>query len=958
MQPELRKHLAARLGESPWLERLALQIEFARAFAPLYPSQAEEWGALLDEAEREALSLSADSLENGVRSIETSLAPIAAEAKKQTIHCIGHGHIDMNWMWSWPETVATTRDTFASVLSFMQQYPQFTYTQSQASVYALIEKYDPPMFEEIRQRVKEGRWEVAAVHWVEGDKNIVNGESICRHILFARDYFQEKFGLSPEDVPVDWEPDTFGHAHTIPNFLAQGAAKYYYCCRTGGGYGHVRVGEERPPVFWWQGTDGSRVLVFKETTWYNSFVNIGRNIALPHVAFAQVTGLSDWMNVYGVGNHGGGPTREEIELYLSMQDWPCYPTVVFGTAKKYFETIESSIAAEGLNIPVLDHELNFEFTGCYTSQSLIKQANRLGENYCLDAETLNALVLKDPLADAQLKEAWTNVLFNQFHDILPGSGVRQTREHALGLFQEVGAITGMIKRRAGEALTANLNTAALLPDSPWADEERASLRQGKANAPYVAGTGTNAGLTGHSQGSSGGVRFRPFVLWNPCAWERQEMVEVDLYDMDLDPSRIVARDEEGLQWPTLYLGSERDWAHEKETVMFPAKVPALGYRTYLLMEGEVTGEVPPVEAQSETHFKVGDWEFELDRYRSGLSKVVHVPSDTAYTTHCEPLGNWEFLTESPRGMTSWALGDVGQTAQTVPSSRYSIDGVQRNQGTGEPLKSGSAVLARHYLKVPDSDSTIQLRTLIHGQHPTIEFGAEIDWLEIGTDEKGIPGLRIDFEAFDDGTGTTYESPFGTIHRDHCEDEEVPSLQVAFIPSQTGGISLLQDAKYGHSRHYSTLSLRVLRSSFDPDHAPEVAKSSFRYAVHFHTAMPTPADLVRLGTAFNHPFIVFPANLQEGTGPLTQSFAESKTASVVPTSIKPSLDGRGVIVRFVEYDGADTEASLSFHPQVSQSFIKAEVVDLMERPTGVSATLKDGVLTVPIKAHSFVTVKLT
>jgi alpha-mannosidase len=304
MEPSARSRIFRNLVQEPGkraqslLRRAANQIEFARAFAAALPeAETRGWGERIDQAEGilEAFQPNAGlwGLTAAVQEAESVLEPVGRAAKQYRIHCVGHGHIDMNWMWSWPETVSVTHDTFASVLSLMEQYPDLTFSQSQASVYALIERYHPEMFAAIQQRVKEGRWEITAAHWVEGDKNIASGESICRHLLYTRRYMQEKFGLSPEDLPVDWEPDTFGHAVSVPTILAQGAVKYYYSCRQGGGFDHLRIGGERPRLFWWQAPDGSRVLVNRESTWYNSYVNIGDNIALPLVGFVQETGLHD-----------------------------------------------------------------------------------------------------------------------------------------------------------------------------------------------------------------------------------------------------------------------------------------------------------------------------------------------------------------------------------------------------------------------------------------------------------------------------------------------------------------------------------------------------------------------------------------------------------------------------------------------------------------------------------------
>ena len=986
------RSLSTRPGEtaSRWLRRAECQIAFARALVGLLPEQAANgaWEAQIAEAQSLLENFDTNAglfgLSAAVQQAEAAMEPLGKAAKAYTIHCVGHGHIDMNWMWSWQETAAATHDTFASVLSLMEQYPDVTYSQSQASVYALTEKYHPALFAKIQERVKEGRWEVSAAHWVEGDKNIASGESLCRHILYTRQYFAEKFGLAPEDCPLDWEPDTFGHANTIPTVLAQAGVKYYYACRVGGGFEHTVVGEfPRPKLFWWQGPDGSRVLVNRESTWYNSYVNIGENIALPAVEFFKETHLTDWLNIYGIGNHGGGPTRAEIEYFHEMRDWPIYPKVVFNTAKKWFD----KIAPQAADLPVIDHELNFEFTGCYTSQSLIKQANRFGENYCVEAETLSLLSqIVDSAAQRAaesikklLREAWLGVLFNQFHDILPGSGVRQTREHAMGLFQETGAITGAIKRAAGTALTAGINTLALLPNTSEANEERALYETGGANAPFEAGAGISAMESGYSIASGGGKRFKPFVLYNPCAWDRDEAVTVTLYDTDLDPARIVARDEQGNSHPTLFLGRGNDWGHDKIIVSFFARdVPALGYRTYIVCEGAPDVETPGVTAKSETQFETPYLTLKTERGRSGFVEVTDRRSGVCYSWPTDygivkPLGSWEYVIERPRGMTSWALGEETGIPVALQPTGYHVEGLSRNQGTSAVLGNAHACLLRQNLDVPFTQSTVRLTTIIHGLAPRIDVIAEIDWREIGDQKRGIPGLAVRFPLDIDERSdlTRYETPFGSVTRDLHQGEEVPTLRYAHLigdgntqddTEALAGFTLLQDCKYGHSVSGSDLRMRVIRSSFDPDHAPEVCRQTVRYSMVFHDEEPTCAELTRLGAAWNHPFIVFPANLQNGDNqtPPTRSFARVETESVVLTALKSAEDGDGIILRLTNYDSKATEAVVTFDPALITGNVAAQIVDLMERPlpNAAQAALTGATLRVPIKADSFVTVRLS
>jgi alpha-mannosidase len=964
---------------SRWLRRAEIQLQFARAFASLPAYRERGWEAAIDRAEARLDNYVPDDgieeLIGAVRAAEGDLAEIGQAAREYRIHCVGHGHIDMNWMWSWAETVSATHDTFASVLSLMEQYPNLTYSQSQASVYALMERHFPHLFEQIRQRVKEGRWEVTAAHWVEGDKNYASAEALCHHLLYTRSYFREKFGLSPEDEPIDWEPDQFGHANTIPDILAQGGIKYYYACRTGGGFDHPLVGEPRPRLFWWQGPDGSRILVNRESTWYNSYVNIGDNVALPMVAFVEETGLHDWLNAYGIGNHGGGPTRAEIDFLLELQDYPIYPQIVFSTCKRYFHAVEKELADNpALSLPTLDHELNFEFTGCYTSQSLIKQANRFGENYMVEAETLAALAAKlagIPYPQERLREGWINVLFNQFHDILPGSGVRETREHALALFQETGAISGSIKRAAGGALAGQVDTLAMLPDTPEAAEERKIVEQGRANTPFVAGAGIGAGQTGYSVTNGGGRRFLPFVIYNPCAWTRSEFVILTLYDTDLDPGRIVALDETGAAHPTLFLGRGNDWGHDKVIVALPVRdIPPLGYHTYLICEGRSNVSVPTVKIFPGDAFETPYLTFGADRYRGGVRHLTDRRTGAQIGGFGTlPFGQWEYQTERPRGMTAWVLG--GEVDEPIPlRAQYChVHGAARNQGTAVPFGDSIAYRVESLMEVPGTNSTVRLQTVVHGLEPRIDVTAEIDWREIGDSKRGIPGLSIRFPLSQavECAPARYETPFGSVERSLFNNEEVPTLRYAHLSGKTAtgngsaapfGFTLLQDCKYGHAMQGSDLRLRIIRSSFDPDHAPEVVRETVRYSLYLHDAPADPATLTRLGAAWNHPLLVIPANLQSGTAAQRQGFAQLETPNVVLSAFKQAESGEGLILRLVELNGQDTEAVVTLAPALAAGLTRAAQTDLMERPTDGQASFSNNTLRVPVRAHSFVTVRLS
>ncbi|HPS53441.1 MAG TPA: alpha-mannosidase, partial [Phycisphaerae bacterium] len=281
------------------VRRLESEIEFAELFAKL--QKKNTWDKMVIKAA--AVLAAAVKTENlkelkkAAGEIESLLAPVGKIAKKYTCWCVGHGHMDMNWMWNWAETVAATNDMFITVLKLMEEFPEFRFSQSQTSVYEIARKYNPELFARIKQRVAEGRWEITASEWVEGDKNLASGESLVRHMLYTRRYMAEHFGLTPDDVSIAWNPDTFGHAHTIPMIYTRGGVQRYYMCRGGE--------SPKPPVFWWSGPDGSRLLVNLEHTWYND--TLGPHNIKGLLSFCEKTGLKDWMLVYGIGDHGGGP---------------------------------------------------------------------------------------------------------------------------------------------------------------------------------------------------------------------------------------------------------------------------------------------------------------------------------------------------------------------------------------------------------------------------------------------------------------------------------------------------------------------------------------------------------------------------------------------------------------------------------------------------------------------------
>jgi alpha-mannosidase len=402
------------------------------------------WGRAANALDTTALAQSDwPRWQASVTAMRAALAPFAEEAKKYQADLIAHSHVDMNWLWPWRETVEVCRRDFTSVDKLMTAYPEFFFSQSMASTYAAMEEQQPKLFERIKERVKEGRWDVTANTWVEGDLNMAAGETLVRQILHTRRYIAAHFGIQPT---ICWEPDTFGHTANLPQILSKSGIQYYYFCRAG----------MRHPLFWWEGIDGSRVLAVQDPRGYGG-VNNPSEVVGSVIDFAGRYGIHRGLYVYGAGDHGGGATACDIEMARKIDAAPFVPHAKPSSSVAFYERA----LAESPRLPVVRGELNTVFEGCYTSHADIKRLNRDAENSLLTAETIATLAAQAsdysyPLGE--LAEAWRTLCFHQFHDILCGCAIGVTYREAHERMEQVMQTTHSITEQAMQKLAAQANT--------------------------------------------------------------------------------------------------------------------------------------------------------------------------------------------------------------------------------------------------------------------------------------------------------------------------------------------------------------------------------------------------------------------------------------------------------------------------------------------------------------------
>ena len=339
------------------------------------------------------------------------------------LHAIGNAHIDPVWLWRWNEGLEAIRATFRSALDRMNEFPEFVFTSSSAAFYDLLQQVDPEMLDEIRQRIREGRWEIVGGWWVEPDLNVPSGESLVRQALHGQTWFREHLGVMAR---TGYNPDSFGHPRTLPQILKGAGLDSYVFMRP------MPQEKDLPEnVFWWEGPDGTRVLASRITRAYCTwFDEMDEHVRINHEA--RPSCVRDYTVFYGVGNHGGGPTIANLHSLQRIASDPAMPPVRLSSLREYFSSLSRDIQ-KGADIPLVRDDLQHHARGCYSAHSRIKTLHRRAESLLYQAETLATLALTSagrPWPADVLRHAWRTLLFNQFHDILAGTSLREACEDA------------------------------------------------------------------------------------------------------------------------------------------------------------------------------------------------------------------------------------------------------------------------------------------------------------------------------------------------------------------------------------------------------------------------------------------------------------------------------------------------------------------------------------------------
>jgi alpha-mannosidase len=770
-------------------DELAVIQTYCRTFAP---AQWETLTGAIAQLDWQQVQ-NRPAFDHALAQLRSELLPFAELLKKRTIKLTGHAHLDMAWLWPVDETWDAAERTFTSALNLQADFPELIFGHSTPALYTWLEHHRPELFQRIVQQVQAGKWEAIGGLWVEPELNLIGGESIARHLLYGQRYFQEKFGRINR---IAWLPDTFGFNGQLPQLLKQGGIDYFVTQK-------LRWNDTTQfPHDWfqWQAPDGTQIASLMSAP-------IGEGIdpvkmAVHACAWEVKTGLPDYLWLPGVGDHGGGPTRDMLNLVRRWQTSPFFPNLEFTTVLDYLEHIDqnpvdlaptidldsSSTDLTANPVPIWQDELYLEFhRGCYTTHGDQKQFNRTCEALLYEAElwsTLATIIAQVDYPKAALEAVWKQVLFNQFHDILPGTSIPAVFIDANQDWMAAVQAAIALKQQALATIAQHLTRSA--PPHPDAQD---------------------------------------VVIFNPFPWPRSPLVHG-------------------------YAAPSQSAPAPSAVAWMAADIPAIGYRRFWLdpepaQNPGLSGVTTVTGPESEKFFQLENeyLRIQIDPTTGDLSSLW---DKTAQREVLSGPGNQlQAFRDQGQYWDAWNIDPNYAAHPLLPAQLMAICQGDRSPESCSGLTSTVSVQRQ----IGDSifHQTYRLTTGV----PYLEIATTVDWQESQVMVKASFPLALTAEF------ATYEQACGAIQRATLEQNqtdqsqtdqsqtrrdrtaaqraqwEVPGLGWADLGDRTYGVSLFSDYKHGYDAQPSQLRLTLLRSPCWPNPQADRGEQHFTYAIYPH-----------------------------------------------------------------------------------------------------------------------------
>lgn len=771
----------------------------------------------------------------------------------EKLYFVGNAHIDAAWIWSWQESSTETKATIRSALDRMREYPEFKFVCSSSLFYEWIEEFAPDMFEEIKERVREGRFIIVGGWYVQPDCNLPCGEGFVRQGLTAQRYFKEKFGITAQ---TGYSVDAFGHNLMIPQILRKQGMKQYIYHRPQ----RSEMPENQDTLIRWRSPDGSEVLAHRIEGGYSWLFESKEELdnAIRVITTRTKPTTNKSMIFYGVGNHGGGPTKRNIELILERIKTNTEDKHIFSDIQDYFDDIRKNVDMD--TIPIFTHDLQRHAIGCYSVAANLKNGIRRSENALLSAEIYNLLaakLLNKKFETQKIADAWKSVLLCHFHDIAGGCCIKSVIDDADAFLGKSRTVANKITNNALQSLS-------------WAVD---------------------------TSDASKGVAT---VLFNSLPFDVEETMIIS----GAGPKATIVRDNKGNVVTSQTVIAERHLTSLNPETIIRAHIPAMGYATYYYEKAE---HASPIGEQESCEFNV--WEngmenqclrVEFEKHTGYITSIFNKQKERELL-----VGNGAVpLVFDEMRYDTWAHREVGFDREIGRFTDAKITVVEQG-----PVRSMIKVESFY------NKSKLTQFFCLNAGSDKLEVRASIDWHE------KHKALKLMYKANLNNPKWYCEVPFGVIERS-CDGKENHGQRFVALKDEDNGLALINSNKYSFSFVDNAMFMTVIRSPYFADHSfsrerettpfsrfMDQGEHEFEYAL-LECGSQGWAKVIQAASVLNcKPISIYENNHK---GFLSDEFKGIcvDCENVQVSAVKRSEDDDGFVIRIYETDGKSAKVNIS------------------------------------------------